>query len=196
MKTQPATTGTSPVVNISGWDRKVTRTYEANRNGLMAAAGRICGPDHAADIAQDAFIRVWSNPQVFDEARGTLTRYLFVVTRGVSIDKLRAATSQRVRDTTDIARAITTSDEPSARLISVERYDRMRAAVAALRPAEREVIEAAFFRHLTYREVAVSLNLPEGTVKSRIRLALVRMRRDISSFDETTPLRKTVPSLD
>lgn len=68
-------------LTLTMWDMNVTRAYEANRRGLTAAAARVCGEDQAADIAQDAFVRVWSNPDAFDETRGTLTRYLYVVTR-------------------------------------------------------------------------------------------------------------------
>ena len=52
-----------------------------------------------------------------------------------------------------------------------------------LRPAERKVIEPAFYRHLIYREVTTSLNIPEGTVKSRIRLGLVRLRRELAQTE-------------
>ena len=174
-------TTTPTVVPISDWDRTVTSTYEASRTGLMAAASQVCGDDNAADVVQDAFIRVWSNPQAFDETRGTLTRYLYVVTRGVSIDRLRAATSQRSRDTKSTARS---PDEMSADvgsgMLADERQQMVRRALATLRESEREVINSAFFCHMTYKQVAVRLGIPEGTVKSRIRLALVRLRVELN----------------
>ncbi len=54
------TTSAATLVISSTWDMCVTRTYEANRTGLMAAAARVCGQDQTADIAQDAFLRVWA----------------------------------------------------------------------------------------------------------------------------------------
>lgn len=178
------TTSAATLVISSTWDMCVTRTYEANRTGLMAAAARVCGQDQAADITQDAFLRVWANPDAFDEARGTLTRYLYLVTRGVSIDRVRATASQRARDTKDQARNVPTTDDPVSRLISLEREVKVRRALATLRQVERDVIEAAYFGHLTYRQVSVKLNLPEGTVKSRMRLALVRLRVHLGRVGE------------
>ena len=169
---------------MTTWDMNVTRAYEANRRGLTAAAARVCGEDQAAVIAQDAFVRVWSNPDAFDETRGTLTRYLYVVTRGVSIDRVRATESQRARDTNDYARTALTCDEPVSAMISQERQERVRRALATLRQVERDVIEAAYFGDLTYRQVATELNLPEGTVKSRMRLALVRLRVELGRAGE------------
>lgn len=175
---------TSPVVTISAWDRDVTRAYEANRSGLIAAASRIVGPDHAADVAQDAFIRIWSNPDAFDASRGTLTRYLYLVVRGVSIDCIRALSSQRRRDVNDTGRSATsTNDETISRLVMHERQERVRLATRKLRDGEREAIIAAYFGHLTYREVADKLGLPEGTIKSRIRLGLLRLRAELGGLD-------------
>lgn len=168
---------------MSAWDRIVTCTYETNRNGLLAAAGRIVGPDHAADVVQDAFIRVWSHPESFDQGRGTLTKYLYMVVRGVSIDRIRSLSSQRARDIKDSARAVTMTDEPISRVIAQERCDRVRLAMEKLRDAEREAILAAYFGNLTYREVAAQLGIPEGTVKSRIRLGLVRLRAELGRAD-------------
>lgn len=69
-------------------------------------------------------------------------------------------------------------------MISQERHERVRRALATLRQVERDVIEAAYFGDLTYRQVAIKLNLPEGTVKSRMRLALVRLRVELGRAGE------------
>lgn len=169
----------APVLTVSGWDMNVTRTYEANRHGLTAAAARIVGRDHAADVVQDMFIRVWSHPEAFDGARGTLTSYLYMVTRGISIDRVRSVASQCARDDRDSQLARPMGDDAGQRLTDAERRDGVRRALSVLRDGERDVIFAAYFGHLTYREVAVRLGIPEGTVKSRIRLGLVRLRVEL-----------------
>ncbi len=84
----------------------------------------------------------------------------------------------------DQARNVPTTDDPVSRLISFEREVKVRRALATLRQVERDVIGAAYFGHLTYRQVSVKLNLPEGTVKSRMRLALVRLRVQLGRVGE------------
>ena len=170
---------TTPVVNISEWDVSVTRTFEANRAGLIAAASRIVGRDHAADVVQDVFIRVWSHPDAFDPTRGTLTRYLYLVTRGMSIDRVRSSASQGVRDKNDTFRSVVANEEPVAAIIAQQRQERIRRALDMLSRSQREVIVAAYFGHLTYRQVAVRFGIPEGTVKSRIRIGLVKLRVEL-----------------
>ncbi|MCU1399384.1 MAG: sigma-70 family polymerase sigma factor [Acidimicrobiales bacterium] len=177
-------TPTAPVVNISEWDVRVTRAYEANRHGLIAAASQIVGRDHAADVAQEVFIRVWSHPDAYDPARGTLTRYLYLVTRGMSIDRLRSSASQGARDTNESIRSVAINEEPVSAIIAQQREESMGRALAMLSQSQRDVIIAAFFGHLTYRQVAVRLGIPEGTVKSRIRLGLLRLRRELGRAEE------------
>ena len=171
------TIATVPVVTISAWDAAVTDAYVASREGMVAAAASICGRENAADIAQDVFIRVWSHPDAFDAARGTLTHYLYMVTRGMSIDRLRSIASQRARDNKEMAcSSVETTADLGWEVLASERQDNVRRALATLREGERDVIYAAFFGHLTYREVADRLRIPEGTVKSRIRLGLFKLR--------------------
>jgi RNA polymerase sigma-70 factor, ECF subfamily len=144
---------------------------------VFATSRRLLGDDALAeDIVQDVFVRVWDQPHVFDERRGTLRTFLLVLTRNRCIDVLRSGRSRRVREQVsfDVIEQRPTmedrmDDEHDA--IGVSR------ALAVLPPAQRQVIELAYFDGLTYRHIAKLLELPEGTVKSRIRLALDRMRR-------------------
>lgn len=148
---------------------------------MMAAAARICGWHNAPDIAQDVFLRVWSHPDAFDSTRGTLTNYLYVVTRGTSMDWLRFTTRQRARDTTDIAgRSLQTDSDLGSEIDARERHDNVRRALATLRENERDMIYAAFYGHLTYRDVAERFGVPEGTVKSQIRRAMFKLRTELA----------------
>ncbi|MCU1366532.1 MAG: sigma-70 family polymerase sigma factor [Ilumatobacteraceae bacterium] len=187
MNVTPTTTAAVPVVTISDWDMTVTRTYEASRHGLIAAASRIVGCDHAADVVQEVFIRVWSHPDSFDPTRGTLTGYLYLVTRGMSIDRLRSIASQADRDSQDTFRTVVPDDEPVSAMIAHQQLERVRQALAVLCEGQRDVILAAYFGHLTYRQVAVRLGIPEGTVKSRIRLGLLRMRAELARAEAIAP---------
>ena len=171
---------TTPVAPKSAWDAAITGAYMASRDGMMAAATTICGRENAADIAQDVFLRVWSHPDAFDAERGTLTHYLYVVTRGMSIDRLRSIASQRARDNKVFAGSDTeTSADLGREMFGRELQDDVRRAIATLRANERDVIYAAYFGHLTYQEVADCLGIPEGTVKSRIRLGLSKLRVEL-----------------
>ncbi|MCU1393074.1 MAG: polymerase sigma factor SigK [Ilumatobacteraceae bacterium] len=166
-------------VAVSAWDIRVTTTFQAHRSGLTVAAGQLVGSDHAADVVQEVFIRVWSDPAAYDESRSTLTHYLYMVVRHMSIDRLRSTTAQQARDLRHHATALPAQLDSDTALIDADKRRRVQVALGHLTEGQREAILAAFFCHLTYREVAVRLGVPEGTVKSRIRLGLVRLRIEL-----------------
>jgi RNA polymerase sigma-70 factor (ECF subfamily) len=173
---------TVPAVTFSAWDAAVVDAYEAHRFGLMASAASICGRENAADIAQDVFIRVWSHPDAYDSTRSTLTHYLYIVTRATSIDRLRSATRQRERDDRDAALSSgETSVDLGSEMFARQLQENVRRALATLREHERDLIHAAYFGHMTYQQVAALMGLPEGTVKSRIRRAMFKLRVELET---------------
>lgn len=165
------------------WNAQVTSAYQTNRENFTTLASRIVGHNHAADVVQEMFIRVWANPATYDETRGNLTRFMYMVTRGISIDHLRTDSARQARDVSDHRRTRPTDADAGQAVTDTETRAEIRRALCNLRDNERDLIIAAYFRHLTYREVATEFDLPEGTVKSRIRLGLFRLRVELRGVD-------------
>jgi RNA polymerase sigma factor (sigma-70 family) len=128
----------------------------------------------AQDITQEVFLRI-ARTGGFDPCRGSIDGWLQMVTRNTAIDWIRreAAHQRRVIRVGAMhsATVVVVEDTVTARAQAAD----VRDAVARLPPPELEVISLAYFDGLTYRQIALRLDLPEGTVKSRIRRALTRL---------------------
>jgi RNA polymerase sigma-70 factor (ECF subfamily) len=167
-----------------GDENALAELYRRHASGAFAVASRILRNSEAAeDVVQDLFVRLWDHPDLFDAERGSLRSFLLLQARTRSLDQLRADGARRRREhsetVADLTAAPGDSDPEMATLFGAV-VGEVRAAISVLTPPERQAIELAFFGGLTYREVAEALGAPEGTVKSRIRLGLQRMRRALA----------------
>lgn len=129
----------------------------------------------AEEIVQEVFLHLWRHPERFDPGRGALRSYLLALAHGRSVDLLRSEGARRRREERD---AVATPSDGSVEDEAVRNVvvHEVRSAVTELPETERIVIQLAYFGGHTYREVAELLGEPEGTVKSRIRAGLRRMR--------------------
>jgi RNA polymerase sigma-70 factor (ECF subfamily) len=159
--------------------------YRRHAAGAFSVASRILRTSEAAeDVVQDLFVRLWDHPDLFDPERGSLRSFLLLQARTRSLDQLRAEGARRRREHSDRAGdvgAARSGTDPEVETLFGAVIGEVRAAISVLTPPERQAIELAFFGGLTYREVAEVLGAPEGTVKSRIRLGLQRMRRALAT---------------
>jgi len=177
-----------PVEHEIDRSRELTEAFRINRKAIYTLARRICGGDAAADVTQEVFLRAWKWPDRFDAARGSIRQYLLVLARGVSIDHLRRETAGRARELRAVRSDRSRSSDGSLQILDAESATRLASALAALTDSEREAIVSAFFGDASYREVASRLGIPEGTVKSRIRLGLRKLRVELRDlFDESDP---------
>jgi RNA polymerase sigma-70 factor (ECF subfamily) len=128
------------------------------------------------DVVADVFFSLWLKPQLFDPARGSLLSFLRIKARGRSIDLVRSETARRRREKADARSPQDPAHDIDSDLLSAEAVARMHCALETLPASERQPIDLAFFSGMSYREVAIHLNLPEGTVKGRIREALRHMK--------------------
>jgi RNA polymerase sigma-70 factor (ECF subfamily) len=127
----------------------------------------------AEDILHDIFLNLWRSPQQFDGARGKLAPWLAVIARNRAIDWIR---KQRLQE--DLSEVQLVADEDMAG--EVERkfaIERVRLALNALPEKQRVALELAFFQGLTHADIAAQAGEPLGTVKTRIRSALLAVRR-------------------
>ena len=136
----------------------------------------------AEDVVQDSFLGVWRNAARYAEPKGSVRGWLLAIVRHRAIDAIRR---QRIGvalvDPSDdtLPASLTLPDiwpEVAGRLDA----EQVRQALTALPPAQREVIELAYFDGLTQREIASHTNAPLGTVKSRMRLGLVALRGQLA----------------
>lgn len=162
--------------------------YRRHAGAVYALAYRLLHERAIAEeIVQEVFLRVWNQPERYEEGRGSLRSFLLAITHGRAIDMLRADGARRQREERE-ARATAEAGYDLEREVwdlSVAAY--VREAVSALPGEEREAIQLAYFGGHTYREVATLLATPEGTIKSRIRSGLKRMHvtLDVSGMTNT-----------
>jgi RNA polymerase sigma-70 factor (ECF subfamily) len=158
--------------------------YDRYADLVFSVALRVVGDRHVAeDVMQDVYLQLWRRPEQFDAARGSFRTWLLSVARNRSIDELRAA-ARRLRRTAPASRAgeeeaIEDTDrrgDPAAASVFADERAAVRAALAAIPDEQRIAIELGYFGGLTQQEIAERLGQPLGTVKTRIRLGMQKLR--------------------
>jgi len=166
------------VVAIGRWRQDaLAEAYRRHAGAVFALARRILVDRSVAEeVTQEVFLRLWHQPEKFDADRGSLRSYLLAQSHGRSVDILRSELSRRRREQRDAAVTAEAGYDLEHEVVDVAVADEIREALSVLTPGERAAIELAYFGGHTYREVATLLDEPEGTVKSRIRTGLRRLR--------------------
>ncbi len=160
----------------------LAEAYSRHGTSVHRVAQRVYG-ERAADVTQDVFLGLWRQPECFDPERGTLGAFLRVKAHGRAVDVLRADGARCARETTDHRRRIGPAAPVEDVAMNQLAGDDAWKLLSRLGDAERRAITLAYFGDHSYREVAKLLGLPEGTVKSRIRSGLSRLRAGLSDDD-------------
>jgi RNA polymerase sigma-70 factor (ECF subfamily) len=160
---------------VAGDDAALREVYDQYASFVYGLAARVIGDPRAAeDVSQDVFVSFWERPAAFDPARGSLRTWLGTLTHRRAVDHVRREEARRRRAEREAGRAVAAPDveEMATALLTAER---VRAALDVLPDEQRRAVHLAYFGGKTYRQVAETLGIPEGTAKSRLRLALRRI---------------------
>ena len=166
------------LARVAEGDREALQeVYRRTASKLLGICLRIFPEkSDAEDALQDAFVNVWQKAGSFDPARASPITWLVVLTRNRAIDRLRAR-GKRVTAPLDAAAEIV-DDRPDAEacLIAGDERDRIAQCIETLPGGDATMIRTAFFDGATYADIAERASVPLGTIKSRIRRALLKLR--------------------
>lgn len=164
----------------AGDERALGMVYDQHVDMVYGLARRVTRDDHLArEITQEVFTYLWSQPQRVDLERGSLRAFLGVVTHHRAVDEVRRVARRTTAESRAHNGEVIDDGHESAVLEAATqdwRRQRLSAMLDQLPADQRAALELAYFDGRTYREVASILGIPEGTAKSRMRLALARLR--------------------
>jgi RNA polymerase sigma-70 factor, ECF subfamily len=161
----------------AGDDRALTEIFDRLAPAVYGAALHVLGESAAAqDVVQDVFVDLWSHPARYDPEAGALRTYLTILARHRAVDLVRSELRRLARQERHYRMAPGSAHpSPGEEIAAAEAASVVRDAVQLLPGEQRRVVELAYFHGLTCREVAAAAGIPEGTVKSRLRLARVKL---------------------
>ena len=133
----------------------------------------LANPAHAEDVVQDVFFQIWRNPRSFAPERGSLGAWLAVVVRNRCVDALRRRKPSEPVEEVVLPASANVATEVEHRMV----MERVQSALGNLPREQRESLELAFFSGMTHAEIAREKGEPLGTVKTRIRAALITLRK-------------------
>jgi RNA polymerase sigma-70 factor (ECF subfamily) len=152
--------------------------YRRHGGAVFGLARRVLNnASEAEDVAQEVFVRLWTDPGRFDPARGALRSFLLTQSHARAVDILRTLSARRNREVTDAHRTAHSGYDLEHEMDDLTMAADVAQALLGLPEEERRAIELAYFEGHSYVMVAHLLNQPEGTVKSRIRNGMRRMRQ-------------------
>jgi len=132
----------------------------------------------ADELAQETLLAVWRKASLFDTSSAGASSWIFTIARNLRIDALRREKRGSGHETSEVDAEFQVDEQPQpdSRLVSAQSETRVRAALAELSDEQMRVIELSFYEEKAHGEIAQILQIPLGTVKSRLRLAMKRLR--------------------
>ncbi|MFL6446262.1 MAG: sigma-70 family RNA polymerase sigma factor [Bryobacteraceae bacterium] len=163
----------------------LAKLYDATSRPLYSLALRVLGnAADAEEVLLDVYQQIWRSAKSFNPARGSVWNWLVLLTRSRALDRLRKTASTRQHELPALPEQspVASSDPlPEQTSMLAQEQTTVREAIRTLPPEQREALELAFFTGLTHNEIAVRLGLPLGTIKTRIRSAMDKLRAALQS---------------
>ncbi len=174
------------LAKIGGQDREALSTlYDRYGRRVFALAVRILNdPVGSEEVTQDVFMSVWRRGATYTREKGKFTTWLFSIAHNRTIDELRKRRRDRSRQNDDIEDHydLKSSDiSPADAAVAQSEYAKILAVMEDLPVEQKTVVELSYFKGLTQTEIAEKTGQPLGTVKTRMRLALKKLRKALSA---------------
>jgi RNA polymerase sigma-70 factor (ECF subfamily) len=174
----------SLVEQVAAGDQAALATlYDTTNRLVYGLILRVLGDASSAEeVLLDVYTQVWRQAASYDISRGTPLAWLTTIARSRAIDRLRSGwqDQQRKEPLETLGDAVADAANPEETTVASERQRLVRAALAELSPEQREVIELAYYSGLSHSEIAEKLNQPLGTVKTRTRLGMMKLREALA----------------
>ena len=157
----------------------LTSLYDATSRLVFGLILRIVGERATAEeVLLDVFTQVWRQSSAYDTNRGAPLAWLMTIARSRAIDRLRSGKHDaHGKESLDVIGDVSaTTASPEEATVNSERQRLVRSALESLSPEQREVIELAYYSGLSHSEIALKLGQPLGTVKTRTRLGMMKLR--------------------
>jgi RNA polymerase sigma-70 factor (ECF subfamily) len=157
------------------------RLYDATAPRVLGLIRRVLiDPAQSEEVAQEVFLEIWQNAPRFDGSKGTASAWIMTMAHRRAIDRIRASQSGRDRDVKIGIRDIAVSYDNVAETVETTiEHERVQVAMAQLTELQRQAVTLAYYGGHTQSEVAELLDIPLGTVKTRLRDGLIRLRDEL-----------------
>jgi RNA polymerase sigma-70 factor (ECF subfamily) len=174
----------------NGDESAVAALYDRYGTVLYAVAYRIVGENaDAEEVVMEAFAQVWRDARRFESARGSVAAWLTMISRSRALDHIRSRgrrerlnTSAAQEDQSQAPAMGSWGTDPGDQVEQTERQKRVAEALETLSPVQRQAIELAYYDGLSQSEIAERLNEPLGTVKTRVRLGMMKLREALRPY--------------
>jgi len=165
----------------TGDQRAFAQLYDLMASRVLGLTRRVLR-DHAQseEVTQEIFLEVWQNAPRFDAGKGSAVTWIMTMTHRRAVDRVRAAQSSRDRDTKVGIRDYQSEYDHVAETVEVKlESERVKQALERLTELQRQAVTLAYFGGLSHSEVAELLHIPVGTIKTRLRDGMIRLRDEL-----------------
>lgn len=160
-----------------GDEEAFSRLYDRLAGFLYGIVRRVVrDPAQSQEVAQEVFLEIWRLAPRFDRTKGSVKSWAAVIAHRRAVDRVRSEQSSKNREERQSHMAPTAVDTVADEVADRFEREQVRGALAVLSAVQRQAVELAYYGGYTYREVAVLLDTPEGTIKTRIRDGVIRLR--------------------
>ncbi len=154
--------------------------YQKYSSALYGVISRIISnTELAEDVLQEVFVKIWQSSDQYDVHKGRLFTWMMNIARNLSIDKLRSKDFKNTQKNQDIENNVDLIDHQNKTFFNPDTFG-MKELVSGLKPELQIVLDLIYYKGFTHVEAAEKLNLPLGTVKTRVRMAIVELRRNFN----------------
>lgn len=165
----------------TGDQRAFAQLYDLTAPRVLGLVRRVLrDPAQSEEVAQEVFLEIWQNATKFDQGRGSAITWIMTMTHRRAVDRVRSAQSSRDRDTKVGIRDFTPVFDNVAESVEVTmEHERVKIAMGRLTDLQRQAVTLAYYGGYSHTEVAEMLHIPVGTIKTRLRDGMIRLRDEL-----------------